>query len=94
MITFAILLKSERSWQTTIWKRNTKNINPARRDVRTIRTMAGKQPSASQAEGHEFEPRLPLLRKHSLIIKLLTIIGSVFSLQETNYTHSKKIPQI
>ena len=28
--------------------------------------------SASQAEGHEFEPRLPLLRKHSLIIKLLT----------------------
>ena len=50
--------------------------------------------SASQAEGHEFEPRLPLLRKHSLIIKLLTIIGSVFSLQETNYTHSKKIPQI
>ena len=39
---------SERSWQKTIWKRNTKNINPARRDVRTIRTMVGKQPLSTK----------------------------------------------
>ena len=44
--------------------------------------------SASQAEGHEFEPRLPLKRRHSLIIMLLTDNRECFFMK-TNYMHSK-----
>ena len=40
--------------------------------IANIQTNKTNRAIASQAEGHEFEPRLPLKRRHSLIIMLLT----------------------
>ena len=56
--------------------------------ITDIQTNKKDQTIASQAEGHEFEPRLPLKRRHSLIIMLLTDNRECFFMK-TNYMHSK-----
>lgn len=49
---------------------------------------------ASQAEGHEFEPRLPLLRKHSLIIKQITDNQECFFFYKIRNFHLFSFPPI
>ena len=56
--------------------------------ITNIQINKKNQAIASQAEGHEFEPRLPLKRRHSLIIMLLTDNRECFFVK-TNYMHSK-----